>query len=87
MSALKIHTSAEFERTFNNYPVDVKPKLIELRKLIIETAKSIKDITVIEETLKWNKPSFISKIGSTIRIDWKEQSPNQYAIFNAQVDW
>jgi hypothetical protein len=35
----------------------------------------------LEETLKWGEPSYISKHGSTIRIDWKEKAPDQVSIF------
>jgi hypothetical protein len=35
----------------------------------------------VEETLKWGEPSYITKSGSTIRIDWKKPSPHQYAMY------
>ena len=40
-----------------------------------------KAITEIEETLKWGEPSYLAKKGSTIRIDWKEKAPQQYAMY------
>lgn len=43
----------------------------------------------IEETLKWGEPSYLtskSKSGSTIRIDWKEATPeNVYVYFNCKT--
>ena len=67
--------------TFENYPQHIRPKLEFLRKLIIEEANSLDTITDLEETLKWGEPSFLTKKGSTIRIDYKEKNPDQYAMY------
>ena len=53
----------------------------DLRKLILESAEELEEVKEIEETLKWNEPSYIAKHGSTIRIDWKNKQPDQYAIY------
>ncbi|MCB0282636.1 MAG: DUF1801 domain-containing protein [Calditrichaeota bacterium] len=73
----------EVETVFNSYPQEMRSKLLHLRSLIFETAETIKDIEELEETLKWGEPSYItpSKIGSTVRIAWKEKKENQYSIF------
>lgn len=81
MSDLKIKTNPKVELIFNEYPVSVRNKMLTLRKLFIETAKEIDEITELEETLKWGEPSFVTKIGSTVRMDWKPKSPNNYAIY------
>lgn len=52
-----------------------------LRTMILEAAEEIPQLTILEETLKWGEPSYLSKYGSTIRIDWKEKNPEQYAIY------
>ena len=52
-----------------------------LRKLILEAAESLDSVNELEETLKWNEPSYLTKKGSTIRMDWKEKNPNQYALY------
>ena len=55
-----------------------------LRQLIYDTAALIEGIGKIEETLKWGEPSYLtpeSKIGSTIRIAWKESRKEQYSLF------
>lgn len=52
-----------------------------LRKLIIETAKETEGVTDLEETLKWGEPSFVTKCGSTVRMDWKEKTTDQYAMY------
>jgi len=66
---------------FNNYPSAVRHKVLELRELIYDVATNEKTINDIEETLKWNEPSYITKNGSTLRIDWKKNKPNQYSIY------
>jgi hypothetical protein len=78
---IKINSDHKVELKFKGYPKTVKPKLKYLRHLIIETAKEIEDLAEIEEALKWGEPSYLVKQGSTIRIDWKSKSPNQYAIY------
>ena len=31
--------------------------------------------------MKWGEPSYLVKKGSTIRMDWKAKSPDQYAMY------
>ncbi|MBT8219477.1 MAG: DUF1801 domain-containing protein [Eudoraea sp.] len=81
MQNLKIKKNPAVEIKFQSYPKEVKSKLMYLRSLIIETASESKDIEEIEETLKWGEPSYLAKNGSTIRIDWKPKTPNQYAMY------
>lgn len=73
-------THSRIQSVFSSYPPQAKEKLANLRKLILETAKEI-GITDLEETLKWGEPSYLTKHGSTIRIDWKEKKPDQYAMY------
>ena len=54
---------------------------MNLRQLILETASEAEGVLPIEKTLKWGEPSSLTNTGSTIRIDWKESSPKQYAMF------
>ncbi|MEZ8825066.1 DUF1801 domain-containing protein [Vibrio amylolyticus] len=65
---------------FDSYPDDVKPKMLELRELVLEVMKDV-GCTTFEETLKWGEPSFVVDKGSTIRIDWKMKKPNQYCLY------
>ncbi len=80
-SKLKITTNPEFETKLESYPDFVRDKLKYLRELVIETAEEIPEITELEETLKWGEPSFLTKTGSTLRIDWKKKTPNQYQMY------
>jgi len=68
-------------KKFDSYPSKVKKKLLKLRKIILEVAAEHDDIANVEETLKWGEPSYLSKTGSTVRIDWKEAKPDQYAMY------
>ena len=52
-----------------------------LRDLVIQTAAEIDAITTLEETLKWGEPSYVTKYGSTLRMDWKPIAPDQYAMY------
>ena len=81
MSNLKLTTNPKVESKFDDYPDLVKEKMIALRALIIEVAQATDEITLLEETLKWREPSFITPIGSTLRIDWKAKDPEQYALY------
>ena len=76
-----LKSNPQVELVFDNYPEAVQNKMLALRKLIIQTANEIDQIAELEETLKWNEPSYLTKIGSTLRIDWKPKTPNQYALY------
>ncbi len=81
MNKLKINTSPEFEEVFMKYPEEVRKKLMFLRSLITEVAEEVAEISDMVETLKWGEPSFLVKKGSTIRIDWKDKTSDQYAMY------
>jgi len=78
---MKLTTDPKVDTVFDNYPDHVKEKMLTLRKLVIETAEETKVISEVDETLKWGEPSFVTKIGSTLRMDWKAKNPNQYALY------
>lgn len=81
MSALQIKTDPKVEVKFKQYPPYAREKIEKLRSLILEAAEEIEGIREVEETLKWGEPSYLVKKGSTIRMDWKEKAPEQYAIY------
>lgn len=81
MSRLEIKTNPKVEEMFANYPDFVRDKMQYLRELVIETAEETEGVTKLEETLKWGEPSFVTKNGSTLRMDWKEKTPDQYAMY------
>lgn len=81
MGKLTIIANPKVDEIFTNYPDFVKDKMQQLRELVIETTEEIEGISNLEETLKWGEPSFVTKNGSTLRMDWKEKTPNQYAMY------
>lgn len=66
---------------FDSYPETVRGHLLHLRQLVLDTAAEIDGLNKLEETLKWGEPSYLTKHGSTLRIDWKKKNPGQYAIY------
>ncbi len=80
MGRLKLNTDPKVDEIFANYPIHVRDKMDFLRSLVIETAEE-EGIDELEETLKWGEPSFVTNNGSTLRMDWKERSPGQYAMY------
>jgi hypothetical protein len=75
---------------FSAYPKPVKAKLLALRRLIFDTAKTTRGVGALEEALKWGQPSYLtaeSKSGSTIRIDQVKAEAGRYAVyFHCQTD-
>ena len=81
MGKLVLKTNPKFEEKFSAYPTHIREKMEFLRKLVIETAEETESIDQLEETLKWDEPSFVTKHGSTLRMDWKTNAPDQYAMY------
>jgi hypothetical protein len=82
--------NAALDGVFDAYPKPVKAKLLALRRLIFDTAKTTSGVGALEETLKWGQPSYLtteSRSGSTIRIDQVKAEAGQYAVyFHCQTD-
>ncbi|HSZ73702.1 MAG TPA: DUF1801 domain-containing protein [Rhizomicrobium sp.] len=73
----------EVDAVFRAYPPLLRTRLMQLRKLILATARKMDGVGELEETLRWGQPSFISKSksGSTIRIDGVKNEPARYALY------
>ena len=86
-----VEKEAEIEQpdvreVFAAYPDPIREKLMLLRRLVMETAAETEGVGALQETLKWNEPSYLTKGGSTIRIAWKSSKPDQYGMyFNCQT--
>ncbi len=87
-------TEPKFKRpdvfaVFQDYPHEIKTKLLLLRKFIFEVANKTKTVGELEETLKWGQPSYLTsqtKAGTTIRIDKVKSGKYDYAMyFNCQT--
>jgi len=66
---------------FDTYPEAAKNQLLHLRELVLSAASDIEGLDKLEETLKWGEPSYLSKHGSIVRMDWKEKNPDQVALY------
>lgn len=81
MGKLVLKTNPKVNEVFANYPDKVRDKMQFLKELVIETAEETEGVDEMEITLKWGEPSFVTKNGSTLRMDWKEKTPDQYAMY------
>jgi Domain of unknown function (DU1801) len=74
----------EVLRMFETYPDELRSALLELRSIILETAEQNDNVGVLEETLKWGQPSYLTvrpKSGTTIRIDRDKSDSGDYAFY------
>jgi hypothetical protein len=78
---MKMTSKPEVEAVFRSYPDKVKRQMVQLRQLVLATANELEGISQLEETLKWGEPSYLTKIGSTVRMDWKPKKPEQFALY------
>lgn len=71
---------SSLQNKFESYPQAAKVQLLTIRAAIFEVAaeESLGDVA---ESLKWNEPSYLSKSGSAIRMDWKPRSPNTISVY------
>ena len=76
--------NAAVEAVFDAYPRDVRKRMLELRRLIFDTAATTTGVGELEETLRWSEPSYLttqSKSGSMIRMHWKPSDGDQYGMY------
>ena len=69
---------------FNSYPAGVRSKLLAIRSLTFQTAMDNESVGTLTETLKWGEPAYLTqatKSGSTLRIAWKQSTPDQYGLY------
>ena len=69
---------------FKSYPVSIRAKLLSLRSLIYEMAACTDGVGILEESLRWGEPAYLttqSKSGTTLRIAWKKKHPSQYGMY------
>lgn len=75
---------ATVQAAFDAYPPAVRAALLDLRRLILETATATPGVGPLTEALRWKQPSYLtdqSKIGTTIRIDAVKGSSDAYALY------
>jgi len=85
-----VGSSTAIDAVFDAYPRPVQAKLLALRRLIFDIAKTTNGVGVLQEALKWGQPSYLtteSKSGSTVRIDQLKTEAGGYAVyFHCQTD-
>lgn len=67
---------------FDTYPIEIRKNLLYIRKLIFDIASESDNIGELEETLKWDQPSYLTskpKSGTTIRLGFIGLA--EYAIY------
>jgi hypothetical protein len=69
------------EAVFRCYPAAVRAKLLRLRRIVRDTAAKMDGVGALEETLRWGQPAYLSRGGSTIRIDRVKGDPARIAIY------
>ena len=75
---------APVQAVFEAYPPAVRAALLDLRRLILETAAATPGVGPLTEALRWKQPSYLtdqSKSGTTIRIDVLKGSADGYALY------
>ncbi|HRK54461.1 MAG TPA: DUF1801 domain-containing protein [Cyclobacteriaceae bacterium] len=73
--------SKAVSKILEQYPPRARKKLLQLRRLILTTAKATEGVDQLVETTKWGEPSYLTKTGSTIRMDWKPKTPDNYYLY------
>jgi hypothetical protein len=71
----------EVEEVFNSYPEHVRPTMLALRDLVYSTAQRLGISDQLHESLKWGEPSYLTKVGSTVRMHWKESDSEYFRVF------
>ncbi len=78
---MELTTDPRVNEVFKNYPKAVKSRMLHLRDLVLSTASETDGVEKLEETLKWGEPSYVTKFGSALRMDWKAKTPDQFAMY------
>ncbi len=71
----------DVEAVFRAYPATLRAKLLRLRKIVRDTAAKMDGVGALEETLRWGQPAYVSRRGSTIRIDRVKDTPARIAMY------
>jgi len=78
---MELISDPKVKDVFDAYPKTAQKQLLHLRELVITTASEIDGLEKLEEALKWGEPGYLTKNGSTVRMDWKEKKPEQYTLY------
>lgn len=80
---------ANVAAAFEAFPMPVRERLLEIRRLIFQTADRIDSVGPLTETLKWGEPAYLTEAsgsGTTIRLGWHRASDQECAVlFNCKT--
>jgi len=71
----KAFSDPEIKLIFDAYSDAVREKLLDIRELIFQISEQNDEIGLIDETLKWGQPSYLTyqpKSGTTLRLSGSE---------------
>jgi hypothetical protein len=71
----------EVAAVFAGHAPAMRRRLLHLRELIFAAAAELAGVGGLVETLKWGQPAYLTKTGSTIRIDAFRGRDERYAMF------
>ncbi|MGE5147580.1 MAG: DUF1801 domain-containing protein [Candidatus Eiseniibacteriota bacterium] len=77
-------SDARVAAVFAAFPDDLRARLLELRGLILDTARATPRIGELVETLKWGEPAYLPKtprVGTTVRINALKGSTDRFAVY------
>lgn len=77
---MDVKTDKEFTHWVETFPKHLRLTFDVLQALVHRVAQD-SDVLKIHQILKWGEPSFVTKHGSTLRLDWKEKSPSTFALY------
>lgn len=71
------------KQIFDNFPSKVRKNLLFIRSLVFEIADENACVGELQETLKWESPSYIThspKVGTTLRLSKVRSEENKIAL-------
>ncbi len=77
-------TDKAVAEAFASFPDRLRPRLLEIRRMIFDVAAATPGVGRIEEALRWSQPSYLTPetgSGSTIRLGLVNADPNSCAMF------
>lgn len=84
----KMASDPEARSAYERAPKPIRKKVLQLREWILEVASECREeIGEVEETLKWEAPSYLPRLknrGTTIRIEWSEERQEFGLFFHCQ---
>jgi hypothetical protein len=75
---------AEVAAAFDAFPRPVRSQLLNVRRLIFETADAHAEVGPLTETLRWGEPAYLTQAtgsGSTIRLGLSRSPQERCAVY------